>query len=397
MRRNRWPTWLALLSIVILGSYLVVTERLIREIRQSTESHMRIYAQVLQALASPDTESELLALFDLLQELPATLRVQTVALNAEGEPIAARNVPFDADVANRGDWPRLVEYARQLDRQNPPLITATGSIHFGVPPVLRLLRWMPWFQVSGGVIVLLIAAGLMRANMRAEQERMWAAMARELAHQMGTPLSSLSGWVELLRLPPEEREGLATPDQIASHVAADVERLGRVSRRFELIGKTPSLAPVDVASLLTDLEEYLQPRLPRLGTGVSFRARIRGQPPKLLGNQVLLGWALENLVKNALDALAGRGGHIRVVARSPEPGWVQIDVSDNGPGIPPEVRNRIFEPGVTTKSAGWGVGLSLARRIVELYHGGRIGVRPRRGGGTVFEIRLPAERSAGGG
>ena len=222
---------------------------------------------------------------------------------------------------------------------------------------------------------------------------MWAAMARELAHQMGTPLSSLSGWVDILRMTTDEGETMVAPDQVARHIGADVERLSRVSQRFELIGKAPALKRVPAGVIIADLESYLRPRLPRLGAGVRFMGRVRGEPAPLLANQVLLVWALENIVKNALDALAGRGGRIRVVARPLEDGWVAIDVADNGPGIPPNVRGRIFEPGVSTKSAGWGVGLSLARRIIEDYHGGRISARPRRGGGTVFEIRLPAERS----
>jgi len=393
MSRNRWPTWLALLSVLIFGSFLVVTDRVAREIRRSTESHMRMYAQVLEGL---DSEAELSALLDLQQELLATLRVPVVALNTGGEPVAARNLPFEADIANRDDWPAITAYAAELDRANPPLATSTASIHFGEPPILGWLRWVPWLQVSGGVLVLAVAVGLLRANLRAERERMWAAMARELAHQMGTPLSSLSGWVDILRMSAEGEEPMVPTEQVARHIGADVERLSRVSQRFELIGKAPALTRVPVEQVLADLENYLRPRLPRLGSGVRFMGRVRGEPPPLLANQVLLVWALENIVKNALDALAGRGGRIRVVARPLEDGWVGIDVADNGPGISPAIRDRIFEPGVTTKSAGWGVGLSLARRIIEDYHGGRIAARPRRGGGTVFEIRIPADRSGNG-
>jgi signal transduction histidine kinase len=389
-----WPVALAGSSALLLISFLLVSERLVGEIRRSTEVHTRMYALVQEGLLSTEESADLRALLALQSEF-TRLGVPIVALNAAGEPVGAQNLPFDVDVTDRAAWPRIVAYARRLE--GPPIVTAAGSIHVGEPPLLGWLRWLPWLQVGGGLGLLLVAVGLLRANLRAERERMWAAMARELAHQMGTPLSSLSGWVELLDLPPEERAKLATPEQIATHIGADVQRLERVSRRFELVGKAPALKRVVVDGVLAELEAYMRPRLPRFGAGVEYRSRIRGSPPALRANQVLLVWALENVVKNALDALAGRGGRIRVVAWPVSPGWVRISVVDNGPGIDASIRDRIFEPGVTTKASGWGVGLSLARRIIEDHHGGRITVRPRRGGGSIFDIRLPADGSAGGG
>ena len=172
-----------------------------------------------------------------------------------------------------------------------------------------------------------------------------------------------------------------------------VERLERVSRRFELIGKPQALEPVEVREVIHELEHYFRPRLPKLGHGIRLRTRLGRGIPLIRANGVLLAWALENVVKNAIDALAGRGGKILVAAHA-QGGEVHVHIADNGPGIDPLVRDRIFEPGVTTKAGGWGVGLSLTRRIVEELHGGRIVVRPRSGGGTVFDIVLPAAATA---
>ena len=141
--------------------------------------------------------------------------------------------------------------------------------------------------------------------------------------------------------------------------------------------------------VIHELEHYFGPRLPKLGHGIRLRTHLGRSLPLIRANAVLLAWALENVVKNAIDALAGRGGKI-LIATHAEGGEVHVHIADNGPGIDPLVRERIFEPGVTTKAGGWGVGLSLTRRIVEELHGGRFAVRPRRGGGTVFDIVLPA-------
>ena len=215
-------------------------------------------------------------------------------------------------------------------------------------------------------------------------------MARELAHQLGTPLSSLAGWLEVLRLAPAERPGDLRDAEIAESIGEDLERLERISHRFELIGRDPELESLSVRQIVGDLERYLAARIPRLSRkGVELVVDIPSGLPRVMGNEVLLIWALENVVKNALDALAGRGGKITIYAREVGGKWVSLRIRDTGPGVDPEVRDKIFEPGVTSKSGGWGVGLSLSRRIVEGVHRGRIELLEGFEG-TTFQIRLPA-------
>lgn len=391
-----WPAALALISLLFIGSFLFYTERIVREVRAEAAVHSRMYALVQQGLLSLEPGADLVALVQIQAAL-TDLGVPVVVINAEGEPYAVENLPFEVDLAVEEDRQRVREFARELDRQNPPIVEPTvGTVHFGEPPVMRWLRWVPLLQVGTAVVILLIGFGLVRSNLYAERERMWAATARELAHQMGTPLSSLFGWVEVLSLPEREREELVGIDHIVHEIALDVERLDRVSRRFELIGKPPALGSVSVDEVLGELDRYLRPRVPRLGGGIRLRLRARRGLAPVRANAVLLVWALENLVRNALDAMAGRGGTIRVAAAGAGPGWVRFSVSDDGPGIPTAVRERIFDPGVTTKIGGWGVGLSLTRRIIEELHGGRIVVKARRGGGTVFEIELPVSAAESG-
>jgi hypothetical protein len=201
---------LALLSIALLGSYLLYTEYLVRQIREEAAIHTRMYALVQEGLLSFEPDAELQALV-ALQSTVAELRVPIVALNADGEPYATVNLPFEVDLTDPEDRQRVLDYAAVLDRQNVPIHEpGVGTMHFGAPPILGWLRWVPWLQVCGAILLLGVAVGLVRSYMRAESERTWASMARELAHQMGTPLSSLAGWLEVLNLPSRERDELAS-------------------------------------------------------------------------------------------------------------------------------------------------------------------------------------------
>lgn len=388
MNTRHWPVVLALLAIAVLGSYLLYTEQLVREFRIESEVHKRMYAIVQQGLLSTEPGAELEALTDLQAEL-MKLGVPMVAVNTEGEPYAVANLPFEANLSDPADRQRVMQLVAVLDQRNPPIVESSlGSIHFGSPPVIGRLRWAATLQVGGAVLLLFVGFVVVRSALKAERERLWSAMARELAHQMGTPLTSLKGWHEVLRLAPEERVQMASDARIAREVGADLDRLERVSRRFELIGKPAALAPVKADAVLRELESYLRPRLPKAGPAVELKVRVAPHLPPMQANHVLLVWALENIVKNALDALAGRGGRIRVGASRAGTG-VRFLVADDGPGIEPEVRDSLFEPGVTTKAGGWGVGLSLARRIVEEVHDGKLRGGNRPGGGARFELRIP--------
>ncbi|HUF11748.1 MAG TPA: HAMP domain-containing sensor histidine kinase [Longimicrobiales bacterium] len=397
MRRRLWPLMLAILSLAILGSYLVYTEYLVREIRAEAAVHTRMYARVQEGLLAVDPQQETDALWALQHEI-TQMGVPIVVMDLDNQPVAVVNLPFEADLGDEADRERVRAYVRRLDRRNVPIEGPLGTIHYGPPPITSWLRWIPWLQVSGATLLLALAFGLIQVSLRAERERLWAAMARELAHQMGTPLSSLAGWVEVLRLPDAERARLAAADQVAEEISRDVERLERVSRRFELIGKKPRLGPVRVADVVDELDRYLRPRLPTRTHGIALSHRVADDLPAVRGNRVLLVWALENVLKNALDALASRGGggHIRIAASREDDRHVRVVVSDDGPGIAPEVKDSLFEPGVSTKPDGWGVGLSLTRRIIEDLHGGRVSARERKGGGTTFVVSLEVAEGASG-
>jgi len=407
--RVRWPAALATLFVVLLGWYLVYTQTVVRALEADAQSLAQVYQLVQTANAIPDTTAEgtgetigleegamAAALFELQRVVVRTGVPLVVTIPKQGEPggdsvYAVENLPFEVALDTPEGQARVLEYAAWLDTQHDPVGDPTVQhLHYGNPPEVRRLRWIRWLQVAGLLLTVAVGFALIRSQHRAESERTWTSMARELAHQLGTPISSLQGWLEVIRLSPDERPGSIGEGEIAHSIEEDLERLERISHRFELIGREPELERVAVPDVVRDLKRYLSTRLPRFGPGVRLDLSLPTDLPEIKGNEVLLAWALENIVKNSLDALAGRGGVIRIEGDARGDGQVVLRISDDGPGVAPEVRESLFDPGVTTKSGGWGVGLALSRRIVEGVHGGRIELLDRPGPGATFQIRLPA-------
>ncbi len=385
--RRRWPLALALLFFALLGWYLLYTQRIVTTLRADAETFTLLYEQVTDALQDPE-EDYATAIFDINETL-LDAGIPLVLSGAGDTILAVRNLPFEADITTAEGQERVNRYVRRLDAVRDPVGDPDGQhIHFGDAAEVRNLVYIPWLQAGGLIITVLIGLGVVRTQRRAEAEQAWTSMARELAHQLGTPISSLQGWLEVMRIPEEDRPGLLGESEVADALAEDLQRLERISHRFELIGREPDLEPMQVRDLVDDLERYLTVRLPRLGAGVKLVVKVDEDLPHVRGNGVLLAWAMENVVKNALDALAGRGGTIELHAYAANQ-FVAIRISDDGPGVDPEVRSRIFDPGVTTKSSGWGVGLALSRRIVDVVHGGRIELLEGASDGATFVIYLP--------
>jgi signal transduction histidine kinase len=292
----------------------------------------------------------------------------------------------------------------ELDRRHSPIPMnqpntnqVLGLLHYGEPVVLDRLRWMPYLAVGGtGLLLLLGMSGL--AGIRAAEKRtIWVGMAKETAHQLGTPLSSLMGWIELLRGHAESAPPggtVAIPggelDETLDEMERDIERLNRVARRFSNIGSAPQLQLQDVTPLVREAVQYVRRRVPQRQGGIEIRERYEEAPPINL-NRELIEWAVENLLTNALDAIDKRPAVIEVaVERRAQTEEVEITVSDNGRGMTREQQRRVFEPGYSTKRRGWGLGLALARRVVQEYHAGRIEIRHSAPGqGTIMVIRFP--------
>ncbi len=381
MRRGAPVVLLGFLLALVLGSYIVYSQRVVVELRRDASRSSRMHAQILSALADPSPDAANAALLELASSI-RELGVPVIITDTRGRPTWAINLPFEASV----DDPRVAEHISVLDRENPPLVEPTiGTIHFGDSRLVKSLRYIPVLQALLVAFVFLAGVYVLRTRGRADRERVWAGMARESAHQLATPLSSLAGWIELLA---ERAESDPTAARALEYLRGDLDRLARVAHRFERIGRPAKEVPVDVGELAERVARYFQARVPTLAHAVEVKLLLGQGPLVVKGDAVLLEWALEAVAKNAIDALAGHGGTLEISAERTADDEVRIRVADDGPGIPRELRARVFQPGFSTKEAGWGIGLSLARRIVEEAHGGRLELAPSSEGAT-FDVILP--------
>src|SRR5918999_4230906 len=383
MRRGAPVVFLGILLALLLGSYIVFSQRVVMELRRDASRSSLMHARILTALADPNPNSDaanaaLLELANLIRDLG----VPVIITDPQGRPAWAMNLPFEASA----DDPRVIEHIAVLDRENPPIVEpAIGTIHFGDSRLVKSLRFIPALQAVLVAFVFLAGVYVLRTRGRADRERVWAGMARESAHQLATPLSSLAGWIELLA---DRAAADPTAERALDHMRADLDRLERVAHRFERIGRPAREAPVDVGELAERVAKYFQARVPTLAHSVAVELVLGQGPLVVKGDAVLLEWALEAVTKNALDALAGRGRRVEIPADSAADDEVRVRVADDGPGIPRELRARVFEPGFSTKESGWGIGLSLARRIIEEGHGGRLELAHSSVGAT-FDVILP--------
>jgi signal transduction histidine kinase len=378
MRRLAPVTLVTIGVLALLVWYVIYTRIVVRELRQEASRVGLMYARVYNGLSDPNPDAATAALLDLSRHIRES-GVPMILTDEQGNPTDTANLPFSSPLASK----EIRNYIVELDQQNVPMVErGVGTVHFGNTALVRGLILIPVLQSILIGVVLIAGAYALRTRGRADREQIWAGMARESAHQLGTPLSSISGWIELLR----ETEPEATTVAALDHMEADLERLKRVAHRFERIGRPPRQEPVDLGSLVDRVAAYFRARVPTLAQRVTVSSSHNGDLV-VQGDPVLLEWALESLTKNAIDALAGRDGKVEISAESLPEGRVRVRVSDDGPGVPREIRNQIFDPGFSTKEKGWGIGLSLARRIVRDSHGGELLLVPSEHGAT-FDMVL---------
>jgi signal transduction histidine kinase len=381
-RRIAPVLFLAIGVVALLVWWLVYTQRVVTDLRREAARSSQMYARVYQAL-SQEGDDGTAALLDLSRYI-GQAGVPIVVTNALGVPTASVNLPFAVD--SQLDTPRVREYVKVLDQANVPISQpGVGNVHYGDTPLVDGLRVVPIITVvTLGLFLLAGVYGLVTRG-RAERERVFAGMAREAAHQLGTPLTALAGWVELLA--EREGEGDSTAQTAVGHMRGDLDRLERVAHRFERIGRPAQKDKVDVREIVFRVAAYFRARVPTLAHKVTITTTLPDDPLSVEGDAVLLEWALESLVRNAIDALAGRGGAVDLRVQPMPEGGARVVVADDGPGVPRDLRNEIFKAGFTTKPRGWGIGLALARRIISDNHGGRLTLLPT-DRGAAFEIML---------
>lgn len=379
MRRLAPVTITSVCVAALLVWYVIYTQGVVRELRREASRVGVMYTRIYVGLNDPSADAANTALLDLSRRIRES-GVPLVITDARGNPTDTANLPSAMALKS----PALRDFVASLDRDNKPVVEGdAGTVHFGNTALVKGLRIIPLLQSVLIGMFLLAGAYAIKTRGRADREQIWAGMARESAHQLGTPISSMSGWIELLR----EAGGDPMTVSALAHMDGDLERLKRVANRFERIGRPPKLEKVDIGELVERVATYFRARVPTLAQRVTVNSSHDVGPLFVNGDPILLEWAIESLAKNAIDALAGRDGRVDMTATALPEGHVRVRVSDNGPGIPRELGSRIFEPGFSTKEHGWGIGLPLARRIVRENHGGELVLVPSERGAT-FDIIL---------
>ncbi|MFC1535540.1 PAS domain-containing sensor histidine kinase [Candidatus Neomarinimicrobiota bacterium] len=375
-------TGLFAVGILIVAALLWYSQSLVRDLQESERSLVDLYANMIAEAASREGGEEFSFIFD---EVIQQIQFPVIITTPEGnEAVSWRNVELDENLPHGERQSYLQALVKRMDKMHNPVEVRyreliISRIHYGDSSVVSRLRWLPFVEIA--VVGLFILVGFMGFTMirNSEKRSIWAGMARETAHQLGTPVSSLMGWVDLLR------DKVSGDKEALEELEADVQRLMQITDRFHKVGTIPRFEDVDLLMLAESSAAYFRQRLPAQSETSII---VAGESITVKGAETLLQWALENLIKNALDACQGRKGVIQIkVNQTPE--MSTIEVWDNGVGISMRDRKNIFRPGYSTKSRGWGLGLSLTRRIVVDIHRGRMRLVSSRSGETVIRMTLP--------
>ncbi|MGB1183700.1 MAG: sensor histidine kinase [Schleiferiaceae bacterium] len=373
-----WKVVLIVSGVIIGVVSLLYTETFLRELRMEEERKIRLWAKAVEAVFGASEEENLAFYSEIIQN---NQTIPVLLTDGQGSIIAHRNLNVpegDEEKLERYLERKLAEFkASGQMLENSFGDGQTNYLYYKGSTLLTKLRYYPLLLLGVISVYMLISYMAFSNARRSEQNKVWTGMAKETAHQIGTPLSALLGWIAFLK---EQY-----PKEVAfGEMEKDIDRLSAITERFSKIGSQPELAKLDLSDTLDTTLTYLSKRM-----GRKIRLDTSVQPDlQRLHNEQLISWVIENLVKNATDALEGEGTisvHATVVNYA-----VVIQVSDTGRGIPANVQRKIFSPGFTTKTRGWGLGLSLAKRIIAEYHAGTITLAESTAEkGTTFKIVLP--------
>ncbi len=376
-KKSRWKIYLAVAGVFIVLTSLFYTNHLTSKLAEEEQKKMELFFfahEQINSMPVPD-----FTLHNMVLEgnttIPALIVIDDQVVEGGGY------VNFSKD-----DLGYLQNQLEQMKKSGPePLVNEEMGvkIYYKESNLLKQLRFYPVIQLF--LIAAFILFGYMGFSTarRAEQNRVWVGMAKETAHQLGTPISAIVAWLEHLRL---VKEGDEEVQEVVNELENDVSRLELIADRFSKIGSEPELKATNVYLALDHCRAYMQRRAPRKVT-FSFPS-LEQAPLTVFINAHLFNWVVENLLRNALDAMDGKGEISAAVYE--EGDYVHIDITDTGKGIPTSRFKTVFEPGYTTKKRGWGLGLSLAKRIIQEYHSGKIFVKDSiEGKGTTFTIKLP--------
>lgn len=380
--------FLVIMLLYVVGTILY-TQKLVGELRKESRAIIEFYAQTMEKI----WQTENMEIWDwfLVNDILAKINFPMISIDKDGDIATWRAVGVPENDRSPQAKAKVRKILEQLRDQNEPVHVKYGdmvlqSFYYGDSRLITRLEYLPYVTLTG-LGVLILAAFLGFSNIKQSEQRfIWVGMAKETAHQLGTPISSLLGWLELLKS--DTMEPGRVP-KLALDMEQDVQRLEKIAARFSQIGSTANLEPQDLQAVLRDVAAYFRKRLPQAGREIKLVEDYVPLPPVAL-NRELFEWAVENLIKNAIDAVQGKRGVIEIIAGLlPDGKHLFIDFRDNGCGITAKRRHDIFKAGFSTKKRGWGLGLNFAKRIVEEYHGGKLYIKEtHQGKGTTMRIVL---------
>ena len=378
--------WIVLaISILISAGSIYYTNILVRQLREREREQVRLFAKAIESTLADEGDALSFVSQDIITRNNS---IPTIYRNAQGQWFH-RNIDIDPKLSqtriNRILEGKIEEMKLDYDpipvnyRTPEGVLENYGYVYYEHSFLLTQLLAYPYIQLTAIAVFGIISFLAFSYSKQAEQNRVWVGLAKETAHQLGTPISSLMAWIEVMREDPElRRRG------ITEELDKDVHKLQLITERFSSIGSPPVLNPEPVMNVVNAVVNYLRPRL---SSRIHFVLEAADPGIQAMIHAPLFEWVLENLFKNAVDAM-GNSGTITVSVQRAGKGRLWIEVSDTGKGIPAAVLKKVFNPGFTTKKRGWGLGLALARRIVDIYHNGRISVKSSSDSGTTFRIEL---------
>jgi len=381
---------LLIIALLIAIGTLYYTQTLVQKLQEKERQIVELYAKGIEYLANTtNPDVDITFLFDnIIKPIDFPL-IQSDADNNVYNKTDIRNIELDSNLTNDQFKVFVAELITEMDATHPPIEvkyegTTINKIHYGDSEQIKQLRYYPYVQLLIASLFIVIGYIGFSSIKRSEQSNIWVGMAKETAHQFGTPISSLMGWLEMLKMNYKEPDKVL---DITEEISNDVEKLNKITYRFSKIGAKPELAKKNVIEEMKQVIAYFERRLPQ--TGKSVELKISGDENACAEiNSELFEWVIENLIKNALDAIEGTSGKIEISVKEFKK-RVEVEVTDSGKGIEMKRRKDVFRPGYSTKKRGWGLGLSLSKRIIEGYHGGKIFVKSSMPGeGTTFKIIL---------
>jgi signal transduction histidine kinase len=371
-----WRTGLALVAILIISGTIIYSQLLAKKIALEERQRVEQWAEAGTLLVNDSSGMSDRLVGSIIASNNAIPIIQT---DEKGRIIDHANLDT-AEIARDTNY--INKKLKEFKAANPPIewsnpfdSTARNLYYYGNTVLLKQVKYYPLIQLLVVALFILVTIIALKVSFKSTENQVWAGMAKETAHQLGTPLTSLQGWVEILR-------ESGTDEKIIAEIQKDIRRLELVSDRFGKIGSTPQLEPHDVVAQVNQMVDYIRRRAPGK---IEIKVKVNASVP-VIGqlSPPLFDWVIENLLKNALDAMEGKG-LIEVTVQKDKK--ISIDVTDNGKGTSRENIGKVFNPGFTTKKRGWGLGLSLSKRIIEQYHQGELYVKQSEvGKGTTFRV-----------